>query len=160
MARNSKTRSPRKPSPKPASADGKGRMRRGRPKVCLFCAAHAEWVDYKDINTLRRYINDRGRIRARGATGTCRQHQRDIAVAIKTARELALLPYSLRTAATGPGERRGGPRRDRSSPPGSADEEAPETSTASPEFETVSDAAVLSTSGETDVSTAHEEENP
>jgi small subunit ribosomal protein S18 len=102
MARNSKTRSTKKPGPKPTSTDGKGRVRRGRKKVCLFCAAHAEGVDYKDVSTLRRYMNDRGRIRARGATGTCRQHQRDVAVAIKTARELALLPYSLRTAATCP----------------------------------------------------------
>jgi small subunit ribosomal protein S18 len=54
-------------------------------------------------------MNDRGRIRARGATGTCSQHQRDVAVAIKTARELALLPYTVRTLAPGAGERRGGP---------------------------------------------------
>jgi ribosomal protein S18 len=117
-------------------------------------------VDYKDVNTLRRYMNDRGRIRARGATGTCRQHQRDVAVAIKTARELALLPYSLRTAATGPGERRGGPRRDRSSPSESADEGADETATASPEFDTESDETDLPASGETDLSMADETEEP
>ena len=86
MARNSKAGSKRKPVSKPTAADSKGRLRRGRRKVCQFCAQHSEWVDYKDINTLRRYMNDRGRIRARGATGTCRQHQRDVAVAIKTAR--------------------------------------------------------------------------
>jgi small subunit ribosomal protein S18 len=112
MARNSKTRTKKKPDPKRIPADGKGRVRRGRPKICQFCAAHSEWVDYKDINVLRRYLNDRGRIRARGATGTCAQHQRDVAVAIKTARELALLPYSVRTFAPGAGERRGGPRRE------------------------------------------------
>jgi small subunit ribosomal protein S18 len=108
MARNSKT-GPKKPGRKPTPTDSKGRVRRGRPKVCQFCAAHSQWVDYKDINVLRRYMNDRGRIRARGATGTCSQHQRDVAVAIKTARELALLPYTLRTLAPGAGERRGGP---------------------------------------------------
>jgi small subunit ribosomal protein S18 len=112
MARNSKTRAKKRPDRKPMAADGKGRLRRGRPKVCRFCAEHTEWVDYKDINTLRRYMNDRGRIRARGATGTCAQHQRDVAVAIKTARELALLPYTVRTVATGAGERRGRPRRE------------------------------------------------
>ena len=114
MARNSKPRTRKKPDPKPSAADGRGRVRRTRRKVCQFCADHSEWVDYKDVNLLRRYMNDRGRIRARGATGTCSQHQRDVAVAIKTARELALLPYSLRTSAPGAGERRGGPGRDRS----------------------------------------------
>src|SRR6516164_2622504 len=112
MARNTKSRSKRKPGPKPTPVDSKGRVRRRRPKVCRFCAEHTEWVDYKDINTLRRYMNDRGRIRARGATGTCAQHQRDVAVAIKTARELALLPYTTRTVAPGAGDRRGGPRRE------------------------------------------------
>jgi small subunit ribosomal protein S18 len=112
MARNSKTRTKKKPDPKRTPADSKGRVRRGRPKICQFCAAHSEWVDYKDINVLRRYLNDRGRIRSRGATGTCAQHQRDVALAIKTARELALLPYTLRTLAPGAGDRRGGPRRE------------------------------------------------
>jgi ribosomal protein S18 len=61
-------------------------------------------VDYKDVALLRRFISERGRIKARGATGTCAQHQRDVAIAVKTARELALLPYAVRTAA---GESRG-----------------------------------------------------
>jgi ribosomal protein S18 len=54
-------------------------------------------VDYKDVNTLRRLISDRGKIKARRVTGTCRQHQREVAIAIKTARELALLPYVVTT---------------------------------------------------------------
>jgi small subunit ribosomal protein S18 len=116
MARNPKTRTKKKPDPKRILADRKGRVRRGRPKICQFCAEHSEWVDYKDITGLRRYLNDRGRIRARGATGTCSQHQRDVAVAIKTARELALLPYALRTLAPGAGDRRGGPRREGPTP--------------------------------------------
>lgn len=110
MARNSKVgkkTSGRKPRP----ADGKGRLRRGRPKVCGFCAARAVWVDYKDVKLLARFLSDRGRIRPRGATGTCAQHQRDVAVAIKTARELALLPYTVRAVAADPGDRRGGARR-------------------------------------------------
>ena len=116
MARNSKIRTRKKPDTRRTPADSKGRVRRGRPKICQFCAAHSGWVDYKDINVLRRYMNDRGRIRARGATGTCAQHQRDVAVAIKTARELALLPYSVRTSAPGAGDRRGGPRREGPAP--------------------------------------------
>jgi small subunit ribosomal protein S18 len=116
MARNSKIRTRNKPDPKRTAGDAKGRVRRGRPKICQFCASHCEWVDYKDINVLRRYMNDRGRIRARGATGTCAQHQRDVAVAIKTARELALLPYSVRNFAPGAGDRRGGPRREGPAP--------------------------------------------
>lgn len=93
-----------------ASAPG-GRPRRGRPKVCIFCSEHATWVDYKDVNLLRRFINDRGRIKARGATGTCAQHQRDVATAVKTARELALLPYAVRTMASESRGGRGGDRR-------------------------------------------------
>jgi small subunit ribosomal protein S18 len=108
MARNGKLQKKRKP----AEVKG-GRVRRGRPKVCIFCAEHIEWVDYKDTNLLRRFINDRGRIKARGATGTCAQHQRDVAVAIKTARELIMLPYVVRTLAADKGDRRGGPRRTR-----------------------------------------------
>jgi small subunit ribosomal protein S18 len=95
--------------PKPTAAGG--RSRRGRPKVCIFCAEHATWVDYKDVALLRRFINDRGRIKSRGATGTCAQHQRDVATAVKTARELALLPYTVRTAATESRGSRGGDRR-------------------------------------------------
>jgi small subunit ribosomal protein S18 len=109
MARNNdrdqKGRSKRKP------VEVKGRVRRGRPKFCQFCADRAEWVDYKDTVVLRRFMNDRGRIKARGATGTCAQHQRDVAVAIKTARELALLPYVVRTFASDKGDRRGSSRR-------------------------------------------------
>lgn len=77
---------------------------RGKKKVCIFCKEHAEWVDYKDVNLLRRFMSDRGKIRARRVTGNCAQHQRDVQVAIKTARELALLPYTQRTVnERGPG---------------------------------------------------------
>src|SRR5436309_15273209 len=80
------------------------RPARGKKKVCIFCKEHVDWVDYKDVNLLRRFMSDRGKIRARRVTGNCTQHQRDVAVAIKTARELALLPYTRRT----PTERAGG----------------------------------------------------
>jgi len=88
--------------------------RRGKPKVCVFCRDHVVWVDYKDVNVLRRFISDRAKIKARRTTGTCTQHQREVAVAIKTARELALLPYTQRTVSDKAGRDgrggRGGPR--------------------------------------------------
>jgi ribosomal protein S18 len=52
------------------------------------------YIDYKDTSTLRRFVSDRGKIRARRVTGTCSQHQRDVASAVKNAREMALLPYA------------------------------------------------------------------
>ena len=105
MARQSTT--PRR-APKDAARRG------GKKKVCVFCKDHTEWVDYKDVNLLRRFMSERGKIRARRVSGNCAQHQRDVAVAIKTARELALLPYTQRTVAErtgGRGPRGGGPGR-------------------------------------------------
>jgi small subunit ribosomal protein S18 len=67
-----------------------------------------EWVDYKDVGLLRKYMSDRGKIRARRVSGNCTQHQRDVAIAIKTARELVLLPYTQRTTTERPGGRGGG----------------------------------------------------
>src|SRR2546423_5700680 len=87
---------------------------RGKKKVCIFCKEHIDWVDYKDVNLLRRFMSDRGKIRARRVTGNCAQHQREVAVAIKTAREVALLPYTQRTVTErgpGRGPGRGGPPR-------------------------------------------------
>lgn len=84
---------------------------RGKKKVCIFCKDHATWVDYKDINLLKRFMSDRGKIRSRRVTGNCAQHQRDVQVAIKTAREVALLPYTQRTVSErGPGRGPRGPR--------------------------------------------------
>jgi small subunit ribosomal protein S18 len=61
----------------------------------VFCKAKdAQNIDYKDTSLLRKYISDRGKIRARRVTGNCSQHQRDVAVAVKNAREMALLPYT------------------------------------------------------------------
>ncbi len=71
--------------------------RRTKKKICIFCKEHVDWVDYKDVNLLRRFMSDRGKIRARRVSGNCSQHQRDVAIAIKTARELALLPYTQRS---------------------------------------------------------------
>src|SRR5437764_3108224 len=91
--------------------------RNAKKKVCVFCSEHIKWVDYKDVNLLRRFMSDRGKIRARRVSGNCAQHQRDVAVAIKTARELALLPYSQRTVAERGGGRGRGPREDRDMAP-------------------------------------------
>ena len=81
--------------------------KRVKKKVCIFCKDHIQWVDYKDVNLLRRFMSDRGKIRARRVSGNCVQHQRDVATAIKTARELALLPYVQRAAAESRGGRGG-----------------------------------------------------
>jgi small subunit ribosomal protein S18 len=65
----------------------------GRRKSCYFCKEKVEEVDYKNYNQLRRYISEKGKIRSRRITGACRRHQEQIAVAVKRAREMALLPY-------------------------------------------------------------------
>jgi len=65
----------------------------GRKKSCYFCEQHVEEVDYKNVAQLRRFISDRAKIRSPRMTGNCRRHQRQVAVAIKRAREIALLPY-------------------------------------------------------------------
>ena len=64
-----------------------------RRRVCSFCSEKMELIDYKDPSKLRRYISDRGKIEPRRKTGTCAKHQHALAIAIKRARHLALLPY-------------------------------------------------------------------
>jgi small subunit ribosomal protein S18 len=69
-------------------------LRKPKKKVCVFCKEKIGTVDYKDTALLRKYISDRGKIRARRVSGNCTQHQRDVATAVKNAREMALLPYT------------------------------------------------------------------
>ena len=69
-------------------------LRKPKKKVCAFCKDKATYIDYKDTALLRKFISDRGKIRARRVTGVSSQQQRQIAKAIKNAREMALLPYS------------------------------------------------------------------
>ena len=64
-----------------------------RPKICQFCADKNITIDYKQIDILRRFVTEEGKIRPRRQTGTCARHQRELARAIKRARHLALLPY-------------------------------------------------------------------
>ena len=70
------------------------RGRKARKKVCGFCVDKVETIDYKDTARLRRYMSERGKILPRRVTGTCARHQRELTVAIKRARHLALLPYT------------------------------------------------------------------
>ncbi len=70
-----------------------GGPRKGRRKVCQFCVDRVEFVDYKDIARLRRFMSERAKILPRRVTGTCARHQRDLTVAIKRARQIALLPF-------------------------------------------------------------------
>ena len=70
--------------------------RKGRKKVCAFCAdKEHDYIDYKDVNKLKRYMSERGKILPRRITGTCAKHQRALTVAIKRARHIALMPYTL-----------------------------------------------------------------
>jgi small subunit ribosomal protein S18 len=86
--RDRRSRSSRGGPPKP--------LRRGKKKFCQFCADKTRYIDYKDISLLRRFLSERGKIRARRVTGNCSQHQRLVSQAVKNAREMALLPYSSR----------------------------------------------------------------
>jgi small subunit ribosomal protein S18 len=84
----------RKSATKPSRRrDKKGGPGSGRRKPCPYCKDKIEQVDYKDVDGLRRFISEKGKIRSRRITGACRRHQNQIGRAVKRARELALLPY-------------------------------------------------------------------
>jgi small subunit ribosomal protein S18 len=88
---------PSKPKRRPRKEkDEKGWQKKQKRKVCIFCKEQIAHVDYKDVGLLRKFVSERGKIRARRVTGNCAQHQRDVATAVKNAREMALLPYSAR----------------------------------------------------------------
>ena len=69
--------------------------RRAKKKVCAFCADKVESIDYKDVAKLRKYVSERGKILPRRITGCCAKHQRQVTTAIKRARMIALLPFSV-----------------------------------------------------------------
>jgi len=76
--------------------DSKGGMRprRVRKKICAFCMDKAESIDYKEISKLRKFVSERGKILPRRVSGNCAKHQRQLTIAIKRARHVALLPFS------------------------------------------------------------------
>lgn len=71
------------------------RGRRTRRKVCSFCVDKVEHIDYKDLSRLRRFITERGKILPRRISGSCAKHQRQLTLAIKRSRNVALLPFTL-----------------------------------------------------------------
>ncbi|MGL5353681.1 MAG: 30S ribosomal protein S18 [Clostridium sp.] len=71
-----------------------GKMRRSKRKVCSFCVEKATAIDYKDINKLRKFVTERGKILPRRISGTCAKHQRQVTAAIKRSRNIALLPFT------------------------------------------------------------------
>jgi len=64
-----------------------------KKKVCVFCADKSKVIDYKDVNTLKRYVTEKGKIVSRRQTGTCAMHQRELTTAIKRARNMAILTF-------------------------------------------------------------------
>lgn len=81
------------PRPKGGRRDRKGLAGAGRRKSCPYCRDKVDVVDYKDFQGLRRLLSEKGKIRSSRVTGSCRRHQRQLATAVKRARELGLLPY-------------------------------------------------------------------
>ena len=76
--------------------DDKAWQKKQKKKVCIFCKDRIAYVDYKDVGLLKKFVSERGKIRSRRVSGNCSQHQRDVASAVKNAREMALLPFSAR----------------------------------------------------------------
>lgn len=70
------------------------RMRKTKKKVCSFCVEKSDFIDYKDVNKLRKFITERGKILPRRISGTCAKHQREVTKAIKLARNIVLLPFT------------------------------------------------------------------
>ncbi len=93
---------------KPKRGKNKDNARRSKKKVSVLSQEKVEYVDYKDVNLLKRFMSDRAKIRARRVTGNNAQQQREVAMAIKNAREMALLPYTNRIT-----QQRGGGRGER-----------------------------------------------
>jgi small subunit ribosomal protein S18 len=105
---------------RPRTTKNKDNSRRSKKRTSILIQEKVSYVDYKDVNLLRRFQSDRAKIRARRVTGNDTQQQADIAAAIKNAREMALLPYTSRVTqqrggGRGRGDDRRGPRRDEQS---------------------------------------------
>jgi small subunit ribosomal protein S18 len=105
MAREKRGDKPQSPRKRPGGPAGAIKRRN-----CYFCKDKVQEIDYKNINQLRRYISEKGKIRSRRISGACRRHQVQVAQAVKRAREMALLPYV--AEGNEPSEGRGRGRRD------------------------------------------------
>lgn len=70
-------------------------IRKRRRRVCVFCEEKTNVIDYKDLNKLRRFVSERGKILPRRITGNCAKHQRAVTIAIKRSRHVSLMPYTL-----------------------------------------------------------------
>jgi small subunit ribosomal protein S18 len=135
---------------------GKDAGRKFKKKISILNSENVEYVDWKDVNLLRRFVSDRAKVRARRVTGNDVQQQREIARAIKNAREMALIPYANRvTTQRGGrrGDRDGDDRRERRDRPERDEAPAPEAPEATTEFTgldegTVEAVATESTGGE------------
>ena len=117
-------------APKPKRAKNKDNARRSKKKISILTQESVDYVDYKDVNLLRRFMSDRAKIRARRVTGNDAQQQAVVAMAIKNAREMALLPYANRVTQQRGGRDRGAdrglrpdgpPPRPTAPPPGAGD---------------------------------------
>jgi small subunit ribosomal protein S18 len=102
---------------RPIRGKNKDNARRSKKKTSVLLQERVEYIDYKDVNLLRRFMSDRAKIRARRVTGNDQQQQREVARAIKNAREMALLPYASRVTT----QRTSRDRGDRGDRPGRAD---------------------------------------
>ncbi|MCJ7738928.1 MAG: 30S ribosomal protein S18 [Anaerolineae bacterium] len=91
MAEQSRSRSSQRGGERPSGPRKRWPSR--TPKVCNFCKEKTEFIDYKDANNLRQYVTEAGRIRPRRQTGVCAPHQRELSVAVKRARYLAMLSF-------------------------------------------------------------------
>ena len=69
--------------------------RKPKRRYCAFCKDKVDYIDYKDVNNLRKYMTDRGKIKPRRVSGNCAQHQHQLSIAVKRAREMALVPYTV-----------------------------------------------------------------
>ena len=132
----------------------KDNARRSKKKTSVLVQESVDYIDYKDINLLRRFMSDRAKIRARRVTGNDAQQQREVARAIKHAREMALLPYTNRVTTQrtsrdrgpgGPGRADGPPPRPQGPPPSGGEDRGDEVG-----LDEVLDDVVLDIDGDTD----------
>ena len=94
MASTTPSRPPQQQGGPGGPRDGSRAPKRQHRKVCSFCVEKINYIDYKEISRLRRFVSDRGKILPRRVTGTCAKHQRPLTTALERARAIALLPYT------------------------------------------------------------------